>query len=102
MVGAVDEDREYVAECQQMAVSLGLKSELQIFDGNKTDMTPQEIEDSADKIKLFGHSDIKKILPKSALQTLSSISEGMPLVILEGFAAGVPCVATDVGSCRDL
>ena len=26
----------------------------------------------------------------------------MPLVILEGFAAGVPCVATDVGSCRDL
>ncbi|MGB3960930.1 MAG: GT4 family glycosyltransferase PelF, partial [Sulfurimonas sp.] len=40
--------------------------------------------------------------PKSALQTLSSISEGMPLVILEGFAAGVPCVATDVGSCRDL
>jgi len=102
LVGAVDEDREYVAECQQMAVSLGLKSELQIFDGNKTDMTPQEIEDSADKIKLFGHSDIKKILPKSALQTLSSISEGMPLVILEGFAAGVPCVATDVGSCRDL
>ena len=36
------------------------------------------------------------------MQTLSSISEGMPLVILEGFAAGVPCVATDVGSCRDL
>ena len=26
----------------------------------------------------------------------------MPLVILEGFAAGVPCVATDVGSCKDL
>jgi glycosyltransferase involved in cell wall biosynthesis len=26
----------------------------------------------------------------------------MPLVILEGYAAGVPCVATDVGSCKDL
>jgi glycosyltransferase involved in cell wall biosynthesis len=102
IVGAVDEDSEYVNECQHMAVSLGLKTKLQIFDGNKSDMTPEEIEASSDKIKLFGHSDIKKILPKSALQTLSSISEGMPLVILEGFAAGVPCVATDVGSCRDL
>jgi len=102
IVGAVEEDTEYVEECQQMALSLGLKEKRQIFDGNKSDMTPEEIENSSDKIKLFGHSDIKKILPKSALQTLSSISEGMPLVILEGFAAGVPCVATDVGSCRDL
>ncbi len=102
IVGAVDEDIEYVNECQQMAISLGLKSQKQIFDGNKTDLTPQQIEDSSDKIKLFGHSDIKQILPKSALQTLSSISEGMPLVILEGFAAGVPCVATDVGSCKNL
>jgi len=102
IVGAVDEDIEYVNECQQMAVSLGLKKRKQLFDGNKSSMTLEEIEAIDDKIKLFGHSDIKKILPKSALQTLSSISEGMPLVILEGFAAGVPCVATDVGSCRDL
>jgi glycosyltransferase involved in cell wall biosynthesis len=102
LVGAVDEDTEYVDECQQMAISLGLKKDLQIFNANKSDKTQEEIEQSEDKIKFFGHSDIKKILPKSALQTLSSISEGMPLVILEGFAAGVPCVATDVGSCRDL
>jgi glycosyltransferase involved in cell wall biosynthesis len=102
IVGAVEEDSEYVNECQQMALSLGLKEKIQHFDGNKSDMTAEEIEESPDKIKLFGHSDIKKILPKSAIQTLSSISEGMPLVILEGFAAGVPCVATDVGSCRDL
>ena len=102
LVGAVNEDIEYVDECQQMAISLGLKSKKQIFDGNHSDLSPEEIEALSDKIKLFGHSDIKKILPKSALQTLSSISEGMPLVILEGFAAGVPCVATDVGSCKDL
>ncbi len=102
IVGAVDEDREYVMECQQMALALELKEKIQQFDGNKSLQTIQEIEQSPDKIKFFGHSDIKKILPKSALQTLTSISEGMPLVILEGFAAGVPCVATDVGSCRDL
>ena len=102
IVGAVDEDREYVMECQQMALALELKEKVQEFDGNKTLLSAEEIEQHSDKIKFFGHSDIKKILPKSALQTLTSISEGMPLVILEGFAAGVPCVATDVGSCRDL
>lgn len=102
IVGPVEEDMDYFNECQQMAVSLGLKSKRQAFENNKSDMSMQEIENHKDTIKFFGHSDIKQILPKSALQTLSSISEGMPLVILEGFAAGVPCVATDVGSCRDL
>jgi len=102
IVGAVDEDKEYVQECQQMAFALDLKGSLQKFDGNKSNLTFEQIQESEDKIKFFGHSNIKEILPKSALQTLSSISEGMPLVILEGFAAGVPCVATDVGSCRDL
>ena len=102
IVGAVEEDREYVQECQQMAFALELKGAIQNFDGNKSKLTLEELEKNEDKIKFFGHSNIKEILPKSALQTLSSISEGMPLVILEGFAAGVPCVATDVGSCRDL
>ncbi len=102
VVGAVDEDKEYLDECQQMALALDLKGGLQRFEGNKSNLSFEEIQNSPDKIKFFGHSNIKEILPKSALQTLTSISEGMPLVILEGFAAGVPCVATDVGSCRDL
>ncbi|MGC9350761.1 MAG: GT4 family glycosyltransferase PelF [Sulfurovum sp.] len=102
IVGPVEEDAEYFDECQQMAISLGLKDKKQMFQNNKADMSLEEIAAHKDKIKFFGHSNIKEILPKSALQTLSSISEGMPLVILEGFAAGVPCVATDVGSCRDL
>lgn len=102
IVGPVEEDGEYFEECQQMAISLGLKQKKQTFHNNKSDISHEELELHPDKIKFFGHSNIKEILPKSALQTLSSISEGMPLVILEGFAAGVPCVATDVGSCRDL
>ncbi|MDH4944737.1 GT4 family glycosyltransferase PelF [Sulfurimonas sp. C5] len=102
IVGPVEEDMEYLDECQQMAISLGLKQKKQMFNNNKSDLSLDELVEHRDKIKFFGHSNIKEILPKSALQTLSSISEGMPLVILEGFAAGVPCVATDVGSCRDL
>jgi len=33
---------------------------------------------------------------------LTSFSEGQPLVILEAHAAGLPVIATDVGSCREL
>ena len=33
---------------------------------------------------------------------LSSISEGQPLSVLEGFAAHRPYVTTDVGCCREL
>jgi len=80
IVGPMDEDEEYATECKNMAESLGIQ----------------------DNIKFLGFQNIKEILPKSGLLTLTSISEGMPLVILEGFAAGVPCVATDVGSCYDL
>ena len=49
-----------------------------------------------------GPKKIDDILPKIGLLVLSSISEALPLVILEGYAAGVPCVSTDVGSCRQL
>jgi glycosyltransferase involved in cell wall biosynthesis len=45
---------------------------------------------------------IDDVLPKVGVLVLSSISEALPLVVLEGFAAGVPSVTTDVGSCRQL
>lgn len=36
------------------------------------------------------------------MMILTSISEGQPLVILEGWAAKIPFISTDVGSCRDM
>jgi len=80
VVGPTDEDAMYVEECQNMVETL--KLEKNFF--------------------FKGFQNIKDILPLTGLLTLTSVSEGMPLTILEGFAAGIPCVATDVGSCRDL
>ena len=80
IAGPEDEDKAYAQECRAIAASLGLE----------------------DRVKFLGFQKINELLPKVGLGVLSSISEALPLVLLEGFAAGVPAVATDVGSCRQL
>lgn len=80
IAGPEDEDPAYALECRSIALSLGLE----------------------DKVRFLGFQKIDELLPRVGVGVLSSISEALPLVILEGFAAGVPAVATDVGSCRQL
>jgi len=80
IVGPTDEDPEYYLECKKLVSVLRLEN----------------------KVKFLGFQKVPDILSKVGLTTLTSISEGMPLVVLESFAAGVPCVTTDVGSCRQL
>ncbi len=80
IVGPTDEDPDYYQECLLLLKAYSLER----------------------NVKFLGFQNPKDIFPKSGLLTLTSISEGMPLVILEGFAAGLPAVTTDVGSCRQL
>lgn len=80
VVGPGDEDPRYFEECSALTVALGL----------------------ADAVSFLGFRNIDEVLPRAAILILSSISEALPLTLLEGFAAGVPAVATDVGSCRQL
>jgi glycosyltransferase involved in cell wall biosynthesis len=79
IIGAADEDSSYDVECRLLADSLGL----------------------AGRVKFLGHQNVAEILPRLGLLMLTSISEAQPLAILEALAAGVPCVATDVGACRE-
>lgn len=80
VAGPEDEDPAYARECRDLAESLGL----------------------GERFKFLGFQKIDALMPKIGLTVLSSISEALPLVILEGYAAGVPTLATDVGSCRQL
>lgn len=80
IVGPTDEDPEYAAECTDLVDSLGLRG----------------------RVRFLGFQDVSRILPQLGLIVLSSISEAMPLVVVEGFAAGLPAVTTDVGACREL
>lgn len=80
ILGPTDEDEDYFAECETMVEALGL----------------------SDVITFTGRVDIRAWYPVLDVQVLTSISEGQPLVILEGFCAGLPAVATDVGACREI
>src|SRR6185436_15097102 len=80
IIGPEDEDPDYAQECKNLAVGLGIES----------------------KVKFLGFQQMTEVLPRIGCIVLSSISEALPLVLLEGFAAGVPAVATDVGACRQL
>jgi len=80
IAGPEDEDAAYAEECRNLVRSLGLEN----------------------NVKFLGFQKIDDLMPKIGLTILSSISEALPLVILEGYAAGVPTISTDVGSCRQL
>ena len=80
VVGPEDEDPQYVSECKALVENLGLQG----------------------KVKFLGFQRTDDLLRKVGVVVLTSISEALPLVLLEGFAAGIPAVVTDVGACREL
>lgn len=80
IVGPTEEDNSYAQECKHLVEQLGLESQ----------------------VKFLGFQRTAEILPQVGLVVLSSISEALPLVVLEAYAAGIPVVTTDVGSCRQL
>jgi glycosyltransferase involved in cell wall biosynthesis len=80
LVGPEDEDPAYAEECRALVGNLELQ----------------------ENVKFLGFKKVADIFRQVGLLVLTSISEGLPLVILEGYASGVPAVVTDVGSCREL
>lgn len=80
IIGPEEEDQAYAEECRHLVSGLGLEGQ----------------------VKFLGFHQVASILPSLGVMVLTSISEAQPLVILEAYAAGVPVVATDVGSCREL
>lgn len=80
IMGPFEEEPDYYTECAALIRQSGLEQVVS-FTG------------SVNLIDYFPHIDVV---------VLTSISEGQPLVLLEAGAAGIPCVATDVGACREI
>jgi glycosyltransferase involved in cell wall biosynthesis len=56
-----------------------------------------------DRVRLLGsRGDVARLLHGADLFLLTSVSEGIPLTVLEAMAAGLPVVATDVGGLREV
>jgi glycosyltransferase involved in cell wall biosynthesis len=52
----------------------------------------------ADRVTFLGHrNDVEEVLPAFDLVCLPSLEEGLPRVLIEAQACGIPVVATDVG-----
>lgn len=79
IMGPAEEDSDYYDECIQLAEGLGIKN-----------------------IHFTGMVQIKDYIDNLDLLILTSISEGQPLAILEGFASSKPYVCTNVGGCKEL
>jgi len=79
IMGPVDEMPEYSQECMDMVKYMDIKD-----------------------VVFTGPINVKDYIGKMDFLVLSSISEGQPLVILEGFAAHKPFIATNVGDCKGL
>ncbi|WP_421902750.1 GT4 family glycosyltransferase PelF [Maridesulfovibrio sp.] len=80
IMGPTEEDEEYYEECVNLVRLLHLE----------------------DVVEFTGKVRVTDYLPKLDVIVLTSISEAQPLVIMEANCAGVPAVASDVGSCREL
>ncbi|MCM1100012.1 MAG: GT4 family glycosyltransferase PelF [Clostridium sp.] len=79
VMGPCDEDEEYAKECFELVQVLKVAD-----------------------VVFTGRIDVRQYLGRMDFTILTSISEGQPLTILEGYAAHKPVIATDVGNCREL
>ncbi|GAK93184.1 alpha-1,4-N-acetylgalactosamine transferase PglH [Nonlabens ulvanivorans] len=70
------------------------------FDQVKEEITAQRLEEHVHV--LGSRNDTSAILNEVDIAVLSSISEGLPVALLEYGLAGLPVVVTDVGACKEV
>ncbi|MFV0465690.1 MAG: GT4 family glycosyltransferase PelF [Lachnospiraceae bacterium] len=79
LMGNYEEDPQYYQECLKLILDMNIQD-----------------------VVFTGQVNIKDYLASIDILLLSSISEGQPLALLEGLAAGIPFVTTNVGHCRGI
>lgn len=78
---------------------------LLVGDGENRAMIEEMIasDDLLKNVRILGRrSDVNRILCAADAFVLSSVHEGLPLVLQEAASIGLPMVATDVGGCKEV
>ena len=78
-IAGPEDDKVYAKECYDLAEQLAVSD-----------------------LVFLGTINVLEYMEKFDFTMLTSLSEGQPLAVLESFAAGRPCVTTDVGCCKEL
>ncbi len=79
-IGPTDEDPEYYQDCLALVESLSL----------------------GDRLQFTGRQNVLDFYAFLDVVVLTSVREAQPLVILEAWAAGIPCVSTKVGNVPEM
>ena len=91
---------EVAAECKKRGVDLRflVAGEGELFESSKARCEREQL-----NVTFFGwRNDIEQIFAASDLAILTSDNEGIPLTLIQAAQAGLPIVATDVGSISDI
>ena len=78
-----------------------------IGDGEEYSYIKEQIKkmNMQDKIKLLGYqnqNEIEKYYTDSTVFVMASISEGLPMVLLEAMNHGIPCIAYQINGTEDI
>lgn len=101
---------DYLLDGVALLIKKGLPVVLEIVGQERTPGYQQGLEDRAralgikDKVTFSGWAPFDKVGEvyfRNDIQILSSLGEGTPRCIVEGFARGIPLVCTSVGGCAD-
>lgn len=71
-------------------------------DRSRLERLTQELQMTKRVLFLGSRPDVARLLQAADAFMLSSISEGIPLTLIEAMASGLPCVATNVGGVPEL
>lgn len=108
MVARLDPIKDHataIRACAKAAAAVpGLKLVL-VGDGPERSNIETLIRDGnlGDRVRLLGtRHDVPRLLTGADTLLLTSVSEGIPLTVIEAMATGLPVVSTDVGSVADV
>lgn len=102
---------EHLLEAVALLRARGLPVKLEVVGQERAPGYRQALEDLIKRLRIEDHVTLTGWVPfdrigevylRNDIQVISSLGEGTPRCIVEGFARGLPLVCTSVGGCKDI